>query len=137
MKRALFFLSIISLCLTKSDLFAAYIIKDGKFIDTKYIATLSVEEHYNRDIEAIKEKNWPEAVHQFRVVTINFPLSSWAKEALYFLGISYYHADDKELANNNLSEYLKENQNPKYFEETFRYKLAIADAFANGAKRHI
>ncbi len=134
---SLFCLLIISLCFAKSDLYAAYIIKDGKFIDTKYIATLPVEEHYNLGVEAIKEKNWPEAVHQFRVVTINFPLSSWAKEALYFLGISYYHVGDKEMANNNFSEYLKENQNPKYFEETFRYKLAIADAFANGAKRHI
>jgi outer membrane protein assembly factor BamD (BamD/ComL family) len=126
---ALFFFS--------APLFAAYIIKNGTFIDTKDLATLSVEEHYNLGIAAIEAKNWQEAVHQFRVVTINFPLSSWASEASYFLGISYFHTDDYELADKNISLYLRENQNPKYFEECFQYKLAIANAFASGAKKHL
>ncbi len=116
---------------------ATYIIKNGKFIDTKDIATLSVEEHYNLGTSALNKKEWDEAIHQFRVVSINFPQTSWAKEAYYFLGISYYHADDKDLANQNLSTYLQENAHPVYFEETFMYKLAIGDAFKKGAKRHL
>lgn len=120
-----------------SSLQAGYLFKDGKFIHTKDMATLSVEEHYNLGIEAIKEKNWVEAIHQFRVVTINFPLSSWGKEAFYFLAISYFQDGDKDLANQNLSEYLRLNANPKFFEESFQYKLAIADAFKNGEKRHL
>jgi outer membrane protein assembly factor BamD (BamD/ComL family) len=120
-----------------SSLSAAYIIKDGSFINTKDMATLPVEEHYHLGMKAIEEKNWQEALHHFRVVTINFPLSSWANEAFYFLGVSYYHNEDYELADRNISLYLRENQNPKYFEECFQYKLAIANAFANGARKHL
>lgn len=119
------------------QLSAAYVFRNGRFIDVKDIATLSVEEHYKLGIDALQKQDWPEAVQQFRIVTINFPLTSWGKESFYFLGVAYYHFDDKELANNNLSIYLSENQNPQYYEETFRYKLAIADAFKEGAKRHL
>lgn len=116
---------------------AAYILKNGKLIDTKDIATLTVEEHYNLGVGALNKKDWDEAVHQFRIVTINFPQTSWGKEAFYFLGVSYFQADDKDMANQNFSTYLEQNSNPTYFEETFQYKLAIADAFKKGAKRHL
>ncbi|MBS0655612.1 MAG: outer membrane protein assembly factor BamD, partial [Verrucomicrobia bacterium] len=138
MKKKFFLLAaLFALLCMPSILPAAYIFKDGRFIDVKDIATLSVEEHYKLGIEALQKKDWPEAVHQFRVVTINFPLTSWGKESFYFLGVAYYHVDDKELANRNLSIYLSEEQNPQYYEETFRYKLAIADAFKDGARRHL
>jgi outer membrane protein assembly factor BamD (BamD/ComL family) len=136
MKQRFFLLAAI-FALLSSSLSAAYVFKNGKFIDVKDIATLPVEDHYNLGVEALQKKEWDEAVHQFRIVTINFPLSSWGAESFYFLGIAYYHADDKELANRNLSLYLSENQNPQYYEETFRYKLAIANDFKKGAKRHL
>lgn len=120
-----------------SSLEAAYVFRNGKLIDAKDLATLPVEEHYNMGINALNNKDFNEAKHQFRIVTINFPHTSWGKEGFYFLGASYYHDDDKDLANQSFSAYLQENPNPKYFEETFQYKLAIADAFKKGAKRHI
>lgn len=116
---------------------AAYVLRNGKLIDTKDIATLPVEDHYNLGLAALNKQDWEEAVHQFRIVTINFPLSSWGKEGYYFLGIAYYHVGDKDMANQNLSTYLQENAHPKFFDETFQYKLAIADAFKKGAKRHL
>lgn len=127
----------LSLCLAIGSLDAGYVLRNGKLVNTKDLATLPVEEHYNLGLSALKEKNWEEAVRQFRVVTINFPLSSWGKEGFYYLGVAYFHDGDQDLSNQSFSEYLKENQNPKYFEETFQYKLAIADAFKNGARRHI
>ncbi|MCE5294614.1 MAG: outer membrane protein assembly factor BamD [Chlamydiales bacterium] len=133
--RAIF---LVLLCVLAPNLAeAGYIIKDGRFIDTKDIATLSVEEHYNLGVAALNNKDWEEAVHQFRVVTINFPATSWGKESYYFLGVAYFQANDKDLANQNFSTYLQENGHPVYFEETFQYKLAIADAFKKGAKRHL
>ncbi len=116
---------------------AAYLFRNGKFINTKDVATLPVEEHYQLAMQAIHDKNWNDAIQQLRIVTINFPESSWAKQGLYFLGVSYFHADDMDLANQNFSEYLQTNANPEYFEEIFRYKLAIADAFKKGHKRHL
>jgi len=126
-----------SLVFATQSLDAAYIFKNGTFIHTKDLATLSVEEHFSQGIQAIKDKKFEDALQQFRIVTINFPQTTWAKEGYYFLGISYFHTDDKDLANQNLSLYLKEESNPQYFEEAFRYKLAIADAFKNGQKRHL
>lgn len=137
MKLRSFLLLLLLLCSPAYELSAAYIFKNGKFIDVKDIATLPVEDHYNLGLEALQKKEWKEAVQQFRIVTINFPLSSWCQESFYFLGVAYFHADDKELANRNFSLYLDENQNPQYYEETFRYKLAIANAFRKGAKRHL
>ena len=125
------------LCHLACSLEAAYVLKNGRLIDTKDIATLPVEDHYNTGIAALSKKDWDEATHQFRIVVINYPDSSWAKEAYYHLGVSYYHADDKDVANQNFSKYLEENYHPAYFDETFQYKLAIADAFRKGAKRHL
>ena len=119
------------------ELAAAYIFKNGTFIHTKDLATLPVEEHYAQGIQALKDQKWDEALQQFRIVTINFPQSTWAKDGYYFLGISYFHTDDKDLANQNLTEYLKAESTPQYFEEAFQYKLAIADAFKKGEKRHL
>ncbi|MBS0633969.1 MAG: outer membrane protein assembly factor BamD [Verrucomicrobia bacterium] len=131
-------LRILLLCLfVFSSMEAAYVFKNGRLIDSKDIATLPVEDHYNLGVQALNKKDWDEAVHQFRVVTINFPQTSWGKESFYFLGVAYFHADDKDMANQNFSSYLEENGHPTYFEETFQYKLAIADAFKKGAKRHL
>lgn len=116
---------------------AAYIFNNGRLIDAKDIATLPVDEHYNLGVQALTKKDWEEAIHQFRIVTINFPLTSWGKESYYFLAVAYFQHDDMDMANQNLSTYLQENANPTYFEETFQYKLAIADAFKKGAKRHL
>jgi outer membrane protein assembly factor BamD (BamD/ComL family) len=136
MHRFVFLLTLASLSLV-SSVDAGYLFKDGRFIHTKEMATLPVEEHYSLGMTALQNQNWEEAVYQFRIVIINFPDSSWGKEAFYFLGVSYFHHGDKDLANENFSKYLHENANPKYFEESFRYKLAIGDAFKKGEKRHL
>lgn len=120
-----------------SSLEAAYVLKNGKLHDVKDIAELSLEQHYNLGIKALQDKDWVEAVHQFRIVTINFPDADLTQEAYYFLGVAYYHDKDPDLANKNLSIYLQKQKGQKYFVETFRYKLAIADAFKNGARKHL
>jgi outer membrane protein assembly factor BamD (BamD/ComL family) len=130
-------LSLLVFVSVQTPLFSAYVLRNGKLINAKDLATLPVEDHYNLGIAALKSENWEEAVSQFRIVTINFPQSSWGKEGFYFLGVSYFQFGDKDLANQNFTEYLKENSSPKYFEETFTYKLAIADAFKKGEKRHL
>jgi outer membrane protein assembly factor BamD (BamD/ComL family) len=122
---------------SSSHLYAPYLFKNGKFIDTTEMAELPIQDHFNKGIECLKNKDYHEAVHQFKIVTVSFPDAELAYEAYYYLGISYYHAGDMDLANQSLSSYLKTPNNLKHFEQTFRYKLAIGDAFKNGAKKHM
>lgn len=137
MKKILFFSACLLTSLSLAPLQAEYLFKNGKLIDMKDVADLPIEEHFKKGVQALKAKDWNEAVHQFRVVTISFPDAELTQEGHYYLGSSYYHAGDMDLANNSLSTYLKNPNNLKYFEQTFRYKLAIADAFKNGAKKHL
>ena len=116
MKRIIF---IVLTLFLSSSLNAAYIFKNGTFYNVKDLATKPVDEHFNLGLDALKEKNFEEALAQFRIVTISFPESSWAEEGHYFLGVSYYHLGDKDLANQNFSDYLKLSSNPKYFDEVF------------------
>jgi outer membrane protein assembly factor BamD (BamD/ComL family) len=116
---------------------AAYTIVDGKLVNVEDMAEYSVQEHSKRGLAAFRDKKWEEAVHQFRIIKINFPESDLAKEGLYYLGAAYYHTNDMDLANRNLSLYLQYQKNPKFFLETFSYKLAIADAFRDGARKHL
>ena len=116
---------------------AAYVLKNGRLVDVKEIAEFPMQEHYNLGTKAIKEKQWEEAIRQFRIVIINFPDADLATESLYFLGMAYYHDGDVDLSNKKFSLYLEKQRNPQYFIEAFRYKLAIAHAFSDGARKHL
>jgi len=111
---------------------AAYMFKNGKFIDMKDVAYLPIEDHYNLGIEAVKAKDWDEAIKQFRIITVSFEDAELTNEAYYFLGASYFEIGDLDLANQKLSHYLSTGKNSKYFLQAFKYKLAIAERFQNG-----
>ncbi|MDB6081860.1 MAG: hypothetical protein JWO53_1132 [Chlamydiia bacterium] len=116
---------------------SAYLYKNGKLTDTKEVAEFPLEQHFELGMQALQKKDWPEAMQQFRIVTINFPDADLGQEGFYFLGVAYYHMGDPDLANKNLTIYLQKPKSQKYFIETFRYKLAIADDFKNGARKHL
>jgi outer membrane protein assembly factor BamD (BamD/ComL family) len=116
---------------------AEYFYKNGTLIDVKDVAEFSLQEHFDRGMKALQAQNFPEAVHQFHVCVFNFPDADLAKEAYYFLGVSYYHIGDMDLANKNLSLYIEQQGNPKHFIEAFRHKLEIAKAFRQGARKHL
>lgn len=120
-----------------SPLQATYLFKNGRLIDLKDVADKSVQEHYNLGIQALKEEKWEDAISQFRIVTVSFPDTELAIVAYYYLGVAYYQDGDVDLANRNLSIYLQKQKNPTHYIETFQYKLAIANAFRKGAKKHL
>jgi outer membrane protein assembly factor BamD (BamD/ComL family) len=127
-----------SLCLLAPFMLEAeYLFKNGTLVDVRDMAEFSLQEHFEKGTKALKEQNFPEAVHQFHVCVLNFPDADLAKEAYYFLGVSYYHVGDMDLANKNLSLYLEQQTNPKHFVEAFRHKLEIAKAFREGARKHL
>lgn len=115
---------------------AAFTIRDGKVVDASEVATLSVEEHYRIAVAAMEHEDWPEAVRQFSIVTANFPRTPHAQEGAFYLGVAHFQVEDYDFANDAFSNYLKANNNPRFFEETLQYKFAIACQFKAGAKKH-
>lgn len=106
-------------------------------IDPRYRATLSLEEHYAKAIKAIETKQWGEALLHFQIIIWSFPCSAYATDALYYTGIAYFHLREYEFANRQFSCYLKEETVPKFFEEVFCYKFAIAEKFRKGACKRL
>jgi outer membrane protein assembly factor BamD (BamD/ComL family) len=116
---------------------AAYTIKDGKLIQTHELATMSVQEHYSAALEALEQSHWEDLVLQSNILIKNFPESPFASIAQYYLGVGFYHLGELEMANKQLSLYLKKQSAPKFFEEAIKYKFAIADKFQNGERKHV
>lgn len=124
-------------CLLEPPLHAAYTISNGKLMNTNDVATLSVQEHYSLAMDAYQDKNWEVVIRQASIVIKNFPATPFAQDAFYLLGVGYFQMRNYELANQNLTSYLKKQTTPKYFEEAIQYKFKIAEKFHGGAKKHV
>ena len=116
---------------------AAYLFKNGQFINAKDVATMSIEEHHQAGLDALKASNWDEAAAQFHIITVSFPDASLATDAYYYLGVALYELGELDLANNEFGNYLKKNNSSEHIEDVYRYKLSIADKFAQGHRRHM
>lgn len=116
---------------------AAYTLKNGKLMNSKDVATLSVQEHYSAAMDALEKKDWEELVHQSTIIYKNFPSSPFSQDAMYYLGIGHFNLKNYDMANKQFSAYLKRQTTPKHFEEAIQYKFSIAEKFKSGAKKHI
>jgi outer membrane protein assembly factor BamD (BamD/ComL family) len=85
--------------------------------------------------EAFEAGKWQEAARQFHIVVTNFPSSSYGQDALFFLGIAYYHLREFDISNETFDKYLQSQTNPRYFQEAFDYKFCVAEQFRGGARR--
>jgi outer membrane protein assembly factor BamD (BamD/ComL family) len=136
-KSSLFFLLFPLLFALPLGAHAAYTFKNGKLIKSEEVATMSVQEHYSAAMDAYQKQNWDEVVHQSLILVKNFSSTPFAQEALFYLGVGYFHTGELEYANRFLTGYLKKQATPKYFEETIQYKFKIAERYHRGAKKHI
>ncbi len=114
-----------------------YVLRNGKLIDKRDVATLPVQEHYSKGIEALKNEQWKEASAQFRIVKASFPETTFGIEALYYAGVAFSHIGEYEHANDCFTDYLTLQPNGKHFENILEHKLHVADAFRQGARRHL
>lgn len=119
-----------------TDLEAAWTFKNGRLVDADEVATLPVQEHFKIGTEAMEQCNWKEAARHFKIVSVNFSTSPFGQDASYYLGICNYNMGEYDFANDAFSHYLKIQTNPKFFQDSIEYKLAIANHFRHGAKRH-
>ena len=114
---------------------AGFVLKKGKFYDANLVATLPVQDHFELGMNALEQSDWKEASKQFRIVTGNFPKSTYAQDAFYYLGIAEFELEEYDFANEAFSDYLKAKNNPKHFQEAIEYKFKIAQNLASGCKR--
>ncbi|HEY2811123.1 MAG TPA: tetratricopeptide repeat protein [Rhabdochlamydiaceae bacterium] len=119
------------------SLCASYTVKEGRLINSEYVATLSVQEHYSAALQAYQEQKWEEVIQQAFILMHNFASTPFADEVCFYLGAAYFHVGELEDANNYLTQYLKKQATPKFFEEAIQYKFQIAELFHHGAKKHI
>lgn len=131
----LFFLSL--LFLSPFLAHASYTLKNGKLMNSEFVATLSVQEHYSSILEAYQKEQWEELVRQSLIMIHNFPTTPFAEETYFYLGVGYFHLGEYEHSNKNLTHYLKRQASPKFFEEAIQFKFQIAEQFHHGAKKHI
>lgn len=132
-----YFLGCLLAFLAVGQLHADFAIKNGSVVDAETLPTTTIENHYAMGLEAFQKKDWKEVVKQFKIITYNFPNSSYAKRGYFNLGVGCYYESEFEESNTAFTNYLKLNKHPENFEEAMRYKLAIANAFSLGATRHM
>lgn len=106
-------------------------------MNSEFVATLSVQEHYSAILEAYQKEQWEDLVRQSLIMIHNFPSTPFAEESYFYLGVGYFHLGEFEHSNENLTHYLKRQASPKFFEEAIQFKFQIAERFHHGAKKHI
>jgi outer membrane protein assembly factor BamD (BamD/ComL family) len=127
----------LALMLLTGSLSAAYTVKDGKVMNTEEVATMSVQEHYGLLIEAVQIEDWDTVIHQSTIMIKNFPDSPFYQEAFYFSGMGFFYKNNFEVADDQLSTYLKKQTALQHFREAIELKFQIAEQFRSGYKKHI
>jgi len=136
MKKSIAFI-LLSLFLLSTHVEGAIVVRNGKIMAGDFAATRSPEEHFAFGAAAIEECDWDEAITQFGSVCYTYPDTRIAKEAYYYLGMSYYYREEYEFANQEFSNYIKCHPNPDKLNEAVCFKFHCAEAFRLGAKRHL
>lgn len=129
------FLITLLLFLTCASVEGAYVLKNGKFVNSKDLPTYSADEHYRLGCGDYEAQDYASAAEQFNVIAVNFPNEPFYHDSLFFLGVCYYYDQEYDFANEAFTQYLNCQSNPQYFEEAFSFKLDIAAQFACGAKK--
>lgn len=94
-------------------------------------------ENFEAAIAAFQMEDWEAAVKRFKVVIDTDCESALAKSSYYYLGVSYYKLGEYDCANGALNNYLKTQDDPKYFQEAVEYKFSIAEHFRGGVRRRV
>ncbi len=82
-------------------------------------------------------KDWKKLLSASDVLIRRAPSSVFAQDAFFYRGEAYFLLGDYELSNKALTEYLHKQAQPKFFQETMRYKYEIARKFHQGERRHL
>ncbi len=129
-------LILLALVLACSPCYAAFTIADGRLVTVEQAMLKTSQCHFEKGWQAIRQRDWDTAIRQYDIIISNYPESPEAHGSLYFLAICNYYISEFDIANEYFSAYLKSPYGRDYFESAVEYKLAIANQFSKGERRH-
>ena len=94
-------------------------------------------ELFNAAVQEMEHNSWKSALNDFSAIREKYRESKVFDDALYFQAVCNYHLMEYDIANKLLSDYLSSKYKLKFFEDALTYKLAIANKFKDGAKKHL
>jgi outer membrane protein assembly factor BamD (BamD/ComL family) len=97
----------------------------------------SAQDIHNYVVNAFEEKDWTKLLNGSKAMISNYPETSYADDAFYYLGVAYFNLKDYNVSNDHFSSYLKQKYNPKFFFDSINYKFLIAESYKNGEKRRL
>ncbi|MCB1109488.1 MAG: outer membrane protein assembly factor BamD [Chlamydiia bacterium] len=106
-------------------------------LDPVIRSQINVHQYYSKMIDYYQKEDWQKLAWKCQDLIADFPSSPFAREAHYYLGVAHYKLGEFEYANTAFSDYLKEELNPKFFDQVIRFKFEIACAFDEGARVHL
>ena len=109
--------------------------KEKNLVENYY--ELPVQDQYHAILNAHHKGEWSRLIEHCRQLIASNPSSPFTSAAKYYLGVGYFYRKKLELADQQFTFYLKEESSPKYFEDAIEYKFKIAEAYSNGARKHI
>ncbi len=92
---------------------------------------------FNAGVQKMENKDWNVALQNFSSIREYYKDSQVFEDALYFQAVCNYHLGEYHTSNKMLTEYLSSKFKLKFFEDSLNYKLAIANKFRDGAKKHL
>jgi outer membrane protein assembly factor BamD (BamD/ComL family) len=128
---------ILTLLFSSSTTYGAYKLTNEGLVPASEVASLPIPEHFQKGVENIENKQWNEAVRQFKIVHRYSADNKYYRDSLYYLGVAYYHQQNYQYAIRKFNAYLKQSSTPKYFENVMKYKFAIAQEYQSGAKKYL
>lgn len=106
-------------------------------LDPLVLSQINVHVYYSKMIDYYQSEDWQKLAWKCEDLIADFPTSTFAREAHYYLGVATFKLGEYEYSNQAFSTYLKEELTPKFFEQTIRYKFEIASEFDGGARVHL
>ena len=98
---------ILTLLFSSSTTYGAYKLTNEGLVPASEVASLPIPEHFKRG-ENIENKQWNEAVRQFKIVHRYSADNKYYRDSLYYLGVAYYHQQNYQYAIRKFNAYLKQ-----------------------------
>lgn len=111
--------------------------KESESKTERVLKTKTAYDYYSEILTSYQNKQWKSLILSVKALLAHHTESPFNAEAYYYQGVAYYNLGDYDLSNKSLTQYLRNETTPKFFEDAIEYKFHIAEKFYEGAKRHL